>query len=109
MACIITFKDGGFTAPVGGKFAVDVTPPAGGGLAFLHVIYGEGDPVKAAPYSFEIQKGVKNLHVFYSASSADQQGKTFTLVEVCGANQQTLALNNFDLADPHFAAQIEGV
>jgi|SRR5215831_3670183 len=109
MAFTIAFKNGGFTAPIGQNFTVDVTPPDGGGLGFLHVIYAGGDPVKAAPFTFDVQKGVNNLHVFYAPDSADQQGKAFTLVEVSGATTQTLAINNFDFSDPHFAAQIEGV
>ena len=109
MACIITSAGGNFTAPTGQQFTVDLTPPAGGGIGFLHVIYAGSDPVKASPYTFTAKSGLQNLHVFYGPDTAAQQGQTFTLVEVGGAANQNLETAKCDLSDPHFAIQIEGV
>jgi hypothetical protein len=108
MACTIVFKDGGFQATTGQQFKVDVQPPAGGGLGFAHIIYGSGTPA-TPPCTLTVVKGITPIHVYYAPSTAAQQGKTFKLVEVCGGTTQTLAADDFDFSEPHFATQIEGV
>jgi hypothetical protein len=64
MACIIRFEGGGFTAPTGQKFTVNVTLPPCGGLGFLHIIYAGGDPVSGALHPSRLRAGFRTSTSF---------------------------------------------
>ncbi len=74
-----------FTASVGNSFTIDATVDKG--MVVIQSITYDGTTKQAAPFTFPVGAGSKNVGIVYAATDPTA---TVSIVEVDGANTQVL-------------------